>query len=131
MFKSTYFVKANYFSWRCVTFLLVSNHAQVFAIKAKYNEELLNKQKSCIYRFLTFWIHMYLILWQSFTPKMCMLISFKRNNKKSSFPFQYCTRLINKIENNSTWEGAFYQSEWVNVYSSWVILVFSLYVYCC
>ena len=37
------------------------------------------------------------------------------------------TRLKNKIENNSTWEGAFYQSEWVKVYSSWVILVFSLY----
>ena len=41
------------------------------------------------------------------------------------------TRLKIKIENNSTWEGAFYQSEWVKMNSSWVILVFSLYVCCC
>ena len=28
-------------------------------------------------------------------------------------------RLKNKIENNSTWEGAFYQSEWVKISSSY------------
>ena len=28
--------------------------------------------------------------------------------------------LKKKIENNSTWEGAFYQSEWVEINSSWV-----------
>ena len=31
------------------------------------------------------------------------------------------------IENTSTWEGAFYQCEWVKINSSWVILVFPLY----
>ena len=41
------------------------------------------------------------------------------------------TRLKNKIENNSTWEGAFYQSEWLKTNSRWVVLVFSLYVCCC
>ena len=30
--------------------------------------------------------------------------------RKSTF-----THLKNKIENNSTWEGAFYQSEWVKI----------------
>ena len=34
------------------------------------------------------------------------------------------TRLKNKIDNNSTWEGAFYQSEWVKTNSCWVSLVF-------
>ena len=34
------------------------------------------------------------------------------------------TRLKNKIENNSTWEGTFYQSKWVKINLSWVILVF-------
>ena len=43
---------------------------------------------------------------------------------------EQCTRLKNKIENNSTWEAAFYQSEWVKVNSSWVVLFFSLYVCC-
>ena len=28
------------------------------------------------------------------------------------------------IENNSTWQGAFYQREWDKINSSWVILVF-------
>ena len=55
---------------------------------------------------------------------------------KFSWPiikYQYavCTHLKKKIENYSTWEGAFYQSEWVKINSSWVILVFSLYVCCC
>ena len=52
-----------------------------------------------------------------------------------------CSSLKNKTENNSTWEGAFYESEWVKINStwegafyksewvkinsSWVILVFS------
>ena len=35
------------------------------------------------------------------------------------------TRLKNKIENNSIWEGAFYQSEWVKINSCWVISIFS------
>ena len=34
------------------------------------------------------------------------------------------TRLNIKIENNSTSNGAFYQSEWVKNNSSWVSLVF-------
>ena len=42
------------------------------------------------------------------------------------------TRLKNNAENNSTWDGAFYQSEWVKINSlSWDILVFSRYVCCC
>ena len=32
--------------------------------------------------------------------------------------------LKNKIENNSTWESAFYQNEWVEINSSWVIFIF-------
>ena len=32
--------------------------------------------------------------------------------------------LKNKIENNSTWDGAFYESEWVEINSNWVILFF-------
>ena len=38
---------------------------------------------------------------------------------KSSFKMK-CASLKNKIENNSTWEGAFYQSEWAKINSSWV-----------
>ena len=34
------------------------------------------------------------------------------------------TRLKKKIENNSTWESAFYQSEWVKINSSWVTFIF-------
>ena len=30
-------------------------------------------------------------------------------------------------ENNWTWEGAFYRSEWAKINSSWVIFIFSLY----
>ena len=42
------------------------------------------------------------------------------------------TSFKSKIENNwDNWEGAFYQSEWVKINSSLVILEFSLYVYCC
>ena len=41
------------------------------------------------------------------------------------------TSLKKKIENNSNWEGAFYQSEWDKVNWCWVILDFSLYVCCC
>ena len=41
------------------------------------------------------------------------------------------TSLKNKIENDSAWEDAFYQKEWVKTNSSWVILIFSLYVCCC
>ena len=43
----------------------------------------------------------------------------------------YGTLLKNKIENNLNWEGAFYQTEWVKIISSSVILVFSLYMHCC
>ena len=39
------------------------------------------------------------------------------------------TRLKIKVENNSTWEGAYYQSEWVKINS--VILVVPLYVSSC
>ena len=42
--------------------------------------------------------------------------------------FHTHARLKNKIENNSTWEDAFYQSELVKINSSWVIFIFSLYV---
>ena len=42
--------------------------------------------------------------------------------------YRVCLR--NKFENNSTWEGAFYQSEWDKINSSWVIFIFSLYVCC-
>ena len=38
--------------------------------------------------------------------------------------FKLVTRLKNKIENNSTWEGAFYQSEWVKINSKWVFSFF-------
>ena len=37
------------------------------------------------------------------------------------------TRLKKKIENNSTWEDVFYQSEWAKINSSWVIFIFSLF----
>ena len=40
-------------------------------------------------------------------------------------------RLKKMIESNSTWEGAFYQSEWVKMNLSWIIPIFSLYVCCC
>ena len=36
------------------------------------------------------------------------------------------TGLKKKIENYLTWEGAFYQSEWVKINSSGVIFVFTL-----
>ena len=39
----------------------------------------------------------------------------------------YSAGLKNKIENNSTWKRAFYQSEWDIINSSWVIFIFSLY----
>ena len=41
------------------------------------------------------------------------------------------TPLKKKIEKNSTWECAFYQSEWVKIYWSGVTLVFSRYVCFC
>ena len=43
----------------------------------------------------------------------------------------YITRLKNDIGNNSTSEGAIYESEWVKINLNWVILVFSFYVRCC
>ena len=43
----------------------------------------------------------------------------------------YITRLKNDIGNNSTSEGAIYESEWVKINLNWVILVFSFYVCCC
>ena len=30
-----------------------------------------------------------------------------------------------KIENNSTWEGAFFLGEWVKINSSWIIVIIS------
>ena len=62
---------------------------------------------------------------------------FQRKKDSVTFELSQCvyveiyTRSKNEIENNSAWEGVFYQSEWVKINSSWVILVFSLYVYCC
>ena len=44
---------------------------------------------------------------------------------------KFHARLKNKIGNNSTWEVAFYQSEWVKTNSSSVIFIFSLHVYYC
>ena len=41
------------------------------------------------------------------------------------------TGLKSKIENSLIWESVFYQSEWVKINSSLVILVFSLCVCCC
>ena len=41
---------------------------------------------------------------------------------------QYITRLKKMIENNSSWEGAFYQSEWIKINPSSVLFI---YVYCC
>ena len=58
--------------------------------------------------------------------------SYKYSNLPTSFRrSSFFARLISKIENNSTWGSAFYVSEWVKVISSWVILLFSLYVCCC
>ena len=37
------------------------------------------------------------------------------------------THLQNKTEKNSSWERAFYESEWVKINSSWIILVFSIH----
>ena len=41
-----------------------------------------------------------------------------------SFPIVIFCTLKNKTENNSFWEGAFYQSKWVKIDSSWVFLFF-------
>ena len=41
------------------------------------------------------------------------------------------TRLKNKIENDSTWEGVFYQSESVKFNSSWVIFIFFFFYFMC
>ena len=40
----------------------------------------------------------------------------EKNKQKAKY-----RRLKKKIENNSTSEGAYYQSEWVKINSSWVI----------
>ena len=57
---------------------------------------------------------------------ICLLFPFSsfvsENFTLKIFPI--IIRLKNKIENNSTWEGAFYQSEWVKINWSWVALVF-------
>ena len=39
------------------------------------------------------------------------------------------TRLKSKIENNSTWEGEFYKSEWVKINSNSVILFIYLFIF--
>ena len=44
---------------------------------------------------------------------------------------KFISLLKNKIEDNSTWGGAFYKNLWVKINSHWVILVFSLSVCCC
>ena len=40
-----------------------------------------------------------------------------------------CIRLNKKIENNSTWEGELYQSNWVKINWSSVILVFFYFMW--
>ena len=47
----------------------------------------------------------------------------------SKFYFQ--CMLKKRFENNSTWEVAFYQNEWVIINSNWFFLDFSLYMCCC
>ena len=50
---------------------------------------------------------------------------------KSNEIFQILHVQKSMIENNSTWEGVFYQSDRAKIISNWVILVFPLYVCCC
>ena len=73
-----------------------------------------------------------------FTKILYTYVHFEK--KKAIVLFLKVTELLiiiyyilkkSKIENNSTWEGAFYQSEWDEINWSWVILIFSLYVCCC
>ena len=74
----------------------------------------------------------------------CFFSLLEKNDKILKFNFNYKCKsifenvfLVFKIRlkkmtgNNSAWEGAFYQSEWVKINSIWVILVISLYVCCC
>ena len=56
------------------------------------------------------------------------LCKWLNNNNLTDLFFQSKSRLKKKIENNSSWEGSFYQSGWVKISSSWDILDFSLYV---
>ena len=51
---------------------------------------------------------------------MTLLFQWNKMNSKESSSTAY-THLKNKIENNSTWKGAFYQNEWVKIDSNWVI----------
>ena len=80
---------------------------------------------------------MYFIAYKSFVfvsgdIKFSVQRIYKTKTFEYFFTFLYVhTHLKNKIENNSTWEGEFYQSEWVKIYSSWVILVFWLHEFCC
>ena len=75
--------------------------------------------------FIWWYLNTKLLFYASFYADCCAIYcTFTIKNNIYS-------RLKNKIENNSTWEGAFYQSEWVKINWSWVILVFSRYVCCC
>ena len=65
-----------------------------------------------------------------FSIKGLILKVFSLFCSRSSGAIKITKRLIwsgarfkNEIENNSTWEGTFYQSERVKIYSRWVILV--------
>ena len=61
------------------------------------------------------------IIWGSFLSiKLNLQVSFQNNWTQ--------TRLKDKTENNSTWKGAFYQSEWAKINSNWVN--FSFFTLC-
>ena len=45
---------------------------------------------------------------------------------KTSYQVEVNYTLKKRIQNNPTWEDAFYQSEWVKINSSWVIFIISL-----
>ena len=65
-----------------------------------------------------------------FPCRLWIAVNFSVSYIQNLF-FQMSTRLKKNIENNLTWEGAFYQSAWIKTNWSWVTLVFSLHVCCC
>ena len=80
-------------------------------------------------RWLNYFSHSFNVLniWtdrRNFIKKKCKQMFYFKKYKFRNFS----TRLKTMIESNSTWEGAFYQSECVKINSSWVIFIFSLYV---
>ena len=60
---------------------------------------------------------------------MYFVLTKEVTNNKFCYNKKFCDLFLspclkNKIENYSTWEGAFYQSEWDKINSNWVLLVF-------